>query len=211
MRPSLSADIRLNALTDVCPVCDTIADVGTDHGKAALMLILKKKCRHVIATDISAESLIKAEALFKKRGLDKSGTFIAGDGLQPLMNTPKVDAVLISGMGGETIASILLRDLPEIRVPELILSPHTEAFLVRRALYECGYHIESERVIESKRRFYLIIQALIGTEPMPDEAELLEGTAVKYSSPDVYRRYCARKQKTMEKIPCEYRANAQIK
>ena len=211
VRPLLSSDARLNALTDACPVCGIIADIGTDHGKAALLLIRKKKCRHVIATDISPESLKKAEALFKRQRLDDAVTFAVGDGLQPLRKWPGTDTVLMSGMGGETMSSILRRDLPEIRIPELILSPHTEVSLVRRALYECGYHIAAEQIIESKKRFYHIIHGVIGAVNMPEEEELLKGNAEKYSSPAVYQRYCARMQRIITAIPGKYRDKAQIK
>ena len=196
---------RLAELVAACPICETIADIGTDHGKTAMMLINAEKCRHVIATDISRASLEKAENLFRKTNRESFATFLTGDGLQPVLSIPQVGAAVISGIGGETISGFLIRDLPLSSIPELIISPQTDVPSVRRAVYSGGYHITRERIIESKRRFYHIINAAKGEEGPPDRDVLLFGNVKPYTDETVYEHYLAWVKKVLEKIPVDYR------
>ena len=202
---NFGTETRLAELVKACPECDIIADIGTDHGKTALMLIESHKCRHVIATDISRVSLEKAEALFRKQGRGDFATFLPGDGLQPIPENASVGAAVISGIGGETISRFLRRDLPLSVIPELIISPQTDVPLVRKTLYGCGYHITRERVIESKGRFYHIINAHKGERAMPDEEQIAFGNVEPYTDTVVYERYRSWLNKVLGKIPDEYR------
>ena len=196
---------RLAELVAACPKCETIADIGTDHGKTAMMLIDTEKCRHVIATDISRTSLEKAETLFRRTRCENFATFLTGDGLQPILSIPQVGAAVISGIGGETISGFLLRDLPFSSIPELIISPQTDVPTVRMAVYSGGYHITKERIIESKRRFYHIINAVKGEADQPDKEMLLFGNVKPYTDETVYKHYLAWVKKVVEKIPADYR------
>ncbi len=43
---------RLSMILDLVEPCDTLADVGTDHGYLALEAILSGKAKQVIAADV---------------------------------------------------------------------------------------------------------------------------------------------------------------
>ena len=54
---------RLRSIIDEINNAHTLADIGCDHGKVSVMCLLEKRAQHVIACDISAPSLQKAEKL----------------------------------------------------------------------------------------------------------------------------------------------------
>ena len=110
---------RLERIFSEIPKCDSFADVGCDHGFIAEKMILSGKCSNVTITDISAKSLQKAKNLLKKHIENGVVNAICTDGLKGVSN--KTETVLIAGMGGEEIVSIMknAKNLP----PNLVLQP----------------------------------------------------------------------------------------
>lgn len=60
-------DQRLTAIANLVDY-GKVADVGCDHGKLGYYLVSTDRASEVIATDISAPSLAKAEELAKENG-----------------------------------------------------------------------------------------------------------------------------------------------
>ncbi len=163
----MALDVRLKTVYELFPACRLAADIGADHGKLALEMILRKKAERIIVTDISRDSLNKAKSLFEAHHLSEYADFVEGDGLTVLPSVP--DAVSICGMGGKTIAGILERGLGRIFGAGLVLSPQTEIFLVRRTLCALGYRIKQERCVRVSGRFYVIMYAEPGDETLSGE------------------------------------------
>lgn len=92
--------------------------------------------------------------------LDHRADFVVADGLDAIMNPP-VDAVVIAGMGGRTIADILKKH-DRIGNAKLIVSAHTDNYLLRQRLFEYGFCFEEEVVIRSNGRFYTVLTARRG-------------------------------------------------
>ena len=163
----ISLDNRLRSVFDLFPSCRLAADIGADHGKLALALVTQGKAERIMVTDISRDSLRKAEDLFAAHHASHLAEFLLGDGMTVLPRTP--DAVSVCGMGGKTISGILENGLRRIFGAELILSPHTEIPAVRRTVYRLGYHIADERCAVASRRFYIMITAKPGQEKISEE------------------------------------------
>ncbi|MBR4500844.1 MAG: SAM-dependent methyltransferase [Clostridia bacterium] len=163
----ISLDNRLRSVFDLFPSCRLAADIGADHGKLALALVTQGKAEKVMVTDISRDSLRKAEDLFAEHNATHLAEFLLGDGMTVLSENP--DAVSVCGMGGKTISGILENGIPLIYGSKLILSPHTEIPTVRRTLYRLGYHIASERCVVASGRFYIILAADPGRESISEE------------------------------------------
>ena len=163
----ISLDNRLGAVFDLFPSCRLAADIGADHGKLALALVTQGKAEKVMVTDISRDSLRKAEALFTAHNSSHLAEFLLGDGMTVLTEVP--DAVSVCGMGGRTISGILENGIPRINGAELILSPHTEIPVVRQTVYRLGYHIADERCAVASGRFYIIIAAMPGHGTISEE------------------------------------------
>ena len=83
-----------------------IADIGCDHGKITAKLFLENKIDFAIVSDISRPSAEKAKKLLENLGV-KAFEMRVGDGLETITKEDKIEAILISGMGGEEIIKIL--------------------------------------------------------------------------------------------------------
>lgn len=147
---------RFNVLLSLIPDCKVFADVGCDHGYIAYEMLKNRKCDRVIASDISAECLQKAETLLRETFPDKY-TALVSDGFE---NVGNCDCALIAGMGGDTIADILAAAAG--RLPEyLVLQPMKNSQRVRRDLVSLGYEILRDYTFRDGK-FYDVILAKKG-------------------------------------------------
>lgn len=175
--------LRLDAIADMTPKANTIADIGCDHGKIAISLIESGKARHVICSDISGKSLEKARELADSKGLLSRLSFRKGDGLSVLKEN-EADAAIISGMGGELIANIL--NANKKKAPgALILSCNTMAQVLRKWLCDNGYGIKDEELIYEGRRYYPVILAEKGISAQLSDMELEFGPVIIKKKPDI--------------------------
>ncbi|MDR0697463.1 MAG: class I SAM-dependent methyltransferase [Christensenellaceae bacterium] len=148
---SLTLDNRLASIVKEIN-CNSLADIGCDHGKVAIAALLENRARHVIASDISINSLNKVKELSLKYGISDHIDFICGNGLVALPILP--DCAVIAGLGAHTIINILTTP----RLPmNLILSPNSCAKALREFLNKSKWHIKKDYIVESHRRFYTII------------------------------------------------------
>ena len=152
-------DRRLGAVAEAVPTCQWAADIGADHGRLSLHLLAQGKCKHMIVSDISEQSLSKARQLLTMHGLEDRARFIRADGLAAV-DRP-VEAIVISGLGGKTLAGMLKRH-PIPSGTTLILSPQTALPTVRKALSSIGYGVNREQVVDDAGRYYHVIRAVPG-------------------------------------------------
>ncbi|MBR6007752.1 MAG: SAM-dependent methyltransferase [Clostridia bacterium] len=194
LKPS---DRRLNAITRLVPRCACAADVGTDHGKIGVQLLLSGRCDRVIFSDISAPSLEKAKQLVITKGVADRAMFCVADGLEGLPQ--QADCIVIAGMGGLNIRDIIIRGRGLAGNARLVLQPNTEHAGLRRYLSENGFRICDERVAREGDRFYVIICAESGGSRL-DECELLAGPILLKSKDAEVRDYFRCKLETAEKL-----------
>ena len=97
---------RLQKIVTMTPICDSVADIGTDHGYALISLLKENRIKSGIASDNKKKPLEKARRNATAEGVMDSITFRRGNGLETL--TPgEVNGVIIAGMGGQLIKEIL--------------------------------------------------------------------------------------------------------
>ena len=154
---------RIYALADKVIGGDSIADIGTDHGYVPMLLMRQGKSPHVIMSDISEGSLAKAKETFAACRLEYrvcESDFRVGDGLQTV-EAGEVDEVIIAGLGGHTIKSILADDEEKSRsFSRLILQPRKHSGTLRYYLFTHGWDIESESLAEEGKFACEIITAV---------------------------------------------------
>ncbi len=178
---------RLRCVADEIGKADTVADIGTDHGKLALYALRKGICKKVIAVDISENSLQKARAQAENSNLSENIEFICGDGLLPLKEIP--DVIVIAGMGGNEIVKILSdRFLPA----RYILMPHQDAHILRSFMREKGLRAIKDYVVEDGK-FYTLIVCEAGENDYTD-SEIILGRNFPPNE-DYVRRLADRKKK----------------
>lgn len=156
---------RIETILSMLPQCGTVADIGTDHGIIASEILERKIAVRVIATDISAASLAKAQTLCVRSGFSAMEIRL-GDGLAPL--TPgEADAAVLAGMGGRLIARILegRKDIAA-GVPVFILQPMHSVRDLRGWLYRNGYRIEAERLSREGERYYCVMRIVHGQDDL---------------------------------------------
>lgn len=182
----LTPDARLLLAAQLFPDCDLGADIGADHGRLSCYLLQTGKARRMIVSDISADSLDKARGLLGRNGLTERADFCVADGLDALSRP--ADAVLILGMGGCTIAKILLRAPQRLKGAQLVLSPHNDETAVRDALTEIGYGIEEEHIAAYRKALYVVMRAVPGACTL-SEKERFIGPMLMRETDDRYLRY----------------------
>lgn len=167
-------DRRLNAIASLV-LGRRVCDVGSDHGKLACYLVQTGRAEYVVATDISAPSLRKAERLIEDTGLSDRITVRVGDGLAPV-SPDEIDTVVIAGMGGDLIARILERGRAEGKDFEYyILSPNTHPERVREEICRMKHTIVYDGTAECAGKTYSVIKTMRGGEEKLDDMQLLFG------------------------------------
>ena len=151
---------RLQAIADKVPPGSVVADIGSDHAYIPLYLLTHRLVTHVIVSDNKRGPLQAARDTLELFNCAKAADLRLGDGLSVLHPEDKVSAVVLAGMGGETICSILGRGqgilAPGMR---LILQAMTDTGLVRSWLVENGFSIVEEDIAQEGDSFYEIVVA----------------------------------------------------
>lgn len=148
----MGISIRLDGRLSVCAKYvrrgAVLADIGTDHAYLPAVLAAEGRIARAIAADIGEGPCENAEKTIKSAGLGDMITVIRTDGLRGVERYSPTD-IVIAGMGGETIMSILSAadwlDSPDIR---LILQPMTRQADLWRYLCENGYEITATDLAE---------------------------------------------------------------
>ena len=154
---------RLQLLATLIPEGSRLADVGTDHGYVPVYLLQCGLIKGAIASDIGAEPLQHAKntaAEYEVEGID----FRLCPGLDAVA-AEECDTILIAGMGGETIITIL-ENAPWTKRGEhlLLLQPMTKVEMLRKWLADNGYTFTGERLVFDKDHLYPIMLVRGGSQ-----------------------------------------------
>ncbi len=166
---------RLRAIADSIPAsCRRVADIGTDHGYIPVELLLTGRADFAIAADIGAEPLAHAERTAARSGVTEGIDFRLGDGLA-VVAPNEVDCVVIAGMGGDNIVSIL-QAAPWTKADcTLLLQPMSKSEILRAWLPENGYRVIAERLVADKGVIYPILTVVGGSMPAASPAQAYGG------------------------------------
>lgn len=156
---TLSLCPRLQMAADFVRAGAAVADIGTDHAYLPAYLALEGKCRSAVVSDLREKPLENARQTIRRYHLEDRVTTCLSDGLDAI-DPHQAEDIVIAGMGGELIASLLAR-APWLRDAEkrLILQPMTHAEDVRRFLYENGFAILAENAVREGDRLYIALCA----------------------------------------------------
>ena len=149
---------RLRLLADWVPPGARLADVGTDHGYLPVWLRLHGRAASAIACDLREGPLARARETGRTYGAEGI-EYRLGDGLAPV-RPEEADTIVIAGMGGENIASILARaPWTADGRHTLLLQPQTRAEVLRAFLAGHGYVIRREALVEDRGILYPVMEA----------------------------------------------------
>lgn len=150
---------RLQTVADAAGKCEILADVGTDHGYIPVYMLKNALCKKAYASDIREQPLARAKATIEENGFSEIAETFLSNGI---LNIPEdYDCLVIAGMGGETIVSILEAKRPPQKA-KLVLQPMTEESTLREYLYTHGYKITDETAVSEPGHVYTVITAVSG-------------------------------------------------
>lgn len=191
MNMTIHLSPRLEAVAQAVPPGACVIDVGTDHARLPVWLVQSGRVRRAIATDLRSGPLEGAAALIAKTGLESCISLRLTDGLSGL-GPEDGDTVVIAGMGGETMISILSAAPWTKQGTLLILEPQTKQAELRRYLLENGYAVISERLVRDAGRIYPVLTVLGGDSPAYSQAELYTGLYEQIGGDPLFDEYLAR-------------------
>ena len=166
---------RITAITELCPALESWADIGADHGHTSASLIFNGKAKKVFATDISKDSLKKAELLRKELGLCDSIALRVGDGFYAVISDATEGAV-ISGMGAPLIIKIIEANKEYAEsLKYMVLSPNNYSERLREYLNENSFEIEKELMVEEREKYYPVMLVKRGSKKNYSEKQLYLG------------------------------------
>ena len=175
MRHTINLSPRLRTAADLVPTGARLVDVGTDHAYLPAALLLEGKIPFAIAADLRQGPLLRAKETSRQCGCQGKIAFRLCDGLRGI-RPDDTDAVVIAGMGGETIAQILAA-APWVRergIP-LVLQPMSSLPDLRGWLEKNGYQIREERLAQEEDVIYVVMDVRGGEMPPLTPAELWAG------------------------------------
>ncbi len=145
---------RIDTLCSLLTESKTFADVGCDHGYCSEYMLKNGFCEKAILSDISKGSLKKAETLLWEYVAGGRAVAVLGDGFYGVPSD--TEQVLIAGMGGSEMVSILSDKTYGFMPLRFVLQPMHDAEKLRRYLLENGGYIERDFTFQDGK-FYDVI------------------------------------------------------
>jgi len=157
----MTLDPRLSLACALYPPVPLAADIGTDHAHLPVWLSVHGRVESAIASDLRKGPLERAKengAAYGAENID----YRLGNGLEGI-RPEEADTIVIAGMGGENIVSILTA-APWTRDGRhtLLLSPHTKSEELRSFLSENGYEIRREALVRDRGTIYPVMEVTAG-------------------------------------------------
>ena len=175
MRGRLELSPRLEMTASLVPSGARLADVGTDHAYLPAALLLEGRIPSAIASDLRRGPLERARETAAAFDLKEKISFRLCDGLSGV-GPEEVDAIVIAGMGGETIAAILAAaPWTRERAVSLILQPMSSMPDLRGWLGAHGFAIEREELCREGDTLYTAFLVRVGAMPPLSLGELWAG------------------------------------
>lgn len=197
---------RLKKITDFIPPASRLADIGSDHAYLPIYLIQQEKIDYAIAGEVVAGPFQHAQEEVAGRRLEDNIHVRLGDGLDVIEKEDEIDHVVIAGMGGHLIASILEKGLHNQKISDgqsFILQPNNEETYLRRFLLEEDFEILQESILSENNHFYEIIVAKYQDkqEVMEwSEEDLLFGRLVEEANPQAFKEKWQDEKRKIENI-----------
>ena len=160
---------RIDTLCSLLEKADVFADVGCDHGYCSEYMLKNGLCNKAILSDVSKGSLEKAETLLSTYLEDGRAVSVLGDGFFGVDES--VDEVLIAGMGGSEIISILSDEKYGFMPKRFVFQPMHDSEKLRRYVLDHGGFIERDFTFEDGKFYDVLVGGRGNTTPAYTPAE----------------------------------------
>lgn len=191
---------RLKRIASFVTEGSRVADIGTDHAYVPIYLVTEGRAVHALAMDVREGPLARAREHIREQGLSGRIEIRRSDGLSSYRRG-EADSIVITGMGGALIVRILSGGAGKYEgIRELILSPQSEPFLVRRWLRENGFLLEREAMLCEDGKYYTIMRAVPGIAGASVPVEDTYGRYLLENKNPVLKEYLLKEFWTVHRI-----------
>ncbi|WP_082918146.1 tRNA (adenine(22)-N(1))-methyltransferase TrmK [Oceanobacillus sp. Castelsardo] len=136
------------------------ADIGSDHAYLPCYICLKDNTARAIAGEINEGPFNSAKKTVSDTELNDVIEVRLGNGLEIIKHDDNINHVVIAGMGGSLIKTILEEGKKKLtNVERIIAQPNIDARNVRRWFLNNNFNIINESIIEENGHIYEIIVA----------------------------------------------------
>ncbi len=184
-----------------------IVDVGSDHAFLPIYLLDEKIISFATIIEINDGPLANAQRNILKKGYTKQTNIIKSDGLKKYIPNEECRVgIVIAGMGGNLITSILDYDITKLKNTVLYLQANNNEEEIRKFLLSYKFNIISEHLVLDDGIIYSLIKASTnGTPSTYTPTELKFGKSIKEL--DLFKQKWIEELKHFEKIKKQLEKN----
>ncbi|MFI3251828.1 MAG: class I SAM-dependent methyltransferase [bacterium] len=198
---------RLELLSKETVGCNTIVDVGCDHGLFSIYSVLNHGIKHAYLLDINEEPLNSAKLNCVKYKVTDKVTYLLSDGLIEFKGT--LDCLVISGIGGYLMTKILSQSLDKIKqANKIVLQPNSDFEVLRKFLFDNGFDIVLENMILDNDKYCYYLTAELGQVEYTEE-DITFGPLLRHNISTTYSNYWEKKYNALLKELTNVKDNSQ--
>ncbi|MYL41746.1 tRNA (adenine(22)-N(1))-methyltransferase TrmK [Virgibacillus massiliensis] len=195
---------RLKRVASFLPKGAVFADIGSDHAYLPCYVCKNDQTAKAIAGEVNEGPYRSAVETVKSHNLEDQIDVRLGNGLHVLYHQ-EARQVVIAGMGGSLIKSILNEGKDKLEITDQIIAqPNVDARAVRIWLITNGYTITDEDLVEENGHFYEIIKSEWNANPSTpatlDEQQLLFGPILLLKKPYAFYKKWKAEAKKLERV-----------
>ena len=178
---------RLQAVADLVSPGKRVCDVGCDHGYVSIYLIESGRADAVLAMDVNRGPLERARINVEKHGLTGYITLRLSNGLDAY-RTGEAQSLVIAGMGGRLMQSILTKDKEKTEDFEELILKYSDSEEGTcsfgkgekdQAFEDAAFNLETDEIsdiVETPDGYYLIkcISTFNRTETDANKVKIVE-------------------------------------
>ncbi|GGP12696.1 tRNA (adenine(22)-N(1))-methyltransferase [Oceanobacillus neutriphilus] len=159
MNQNVPLSKRLKLIADYLPDGANFADIGSDHAYLPAYVCLSDKTARAIAGEVNQGPLESAKKTIQLHQLEEQIDARSGDGLA-VLKEGEVEQIVIAGMGGSLITSILEKS-PAIAksAGRIIAQPNVDARVVRQWFNQNDFILIAEEIVGEQGHIYEILVA----------------------------------------------------
>lgn len=178
-----------------------LADVGSDHGALPIYLLNSGKISFAEAIENKKGPFERLKKAVGENVLNQDKILLSfSSGISDL--DPKINEVVIAGMGGRLISSILLEHKEKLdNVDTLIIDAHSEWDVVLSTLATLSYKVVEEAFFFESDIFYSVWKAKKSDEKVAySKAEMLFGPLESHRKGEDWQRFALIKENQWKEI-----------
>lgn len=158
---------RLQCVASCIKKCNLLADIGTDHAYIPIYAVQNAIAEKAIASDVVKGPLKIAADNINSHNLSDKITPVLANGLA---SANDADVIVIAGMGGKLICTILSdNETIAKKADYIVIQPMTCSFELRKHLHENGFKITDEKLAREEDKIYNIMVVEKGEDKFDDE------------------------------------------